>query len=522
MVWELWRRPPALRFTVFQLPKRRGGHREIAAPSRGLRALQSKLAQVLTAVYQPRESVHGFVSGRSIKTNAAPHAGQRYLLSVDIEDFFPSIHFGRVYGLLQSWPYKLNREVATTLAQICTGGRTTLPQGAPTSPVVSNMICAAMDASFEKLAKRTGCFYSRYSDDISISTSAKVFPRSLATRVGGITTIGAEVEKVLSEAGFRPNLTKVRLFSRSRRQDVTGLTTNEFVNVNRTFVRQIRAMLHAGEKFGLAAAEAQFHSRHDKRYRAPGRRRPDFVEVVAGKLAFLAMIRGRDDRLFSSLVARARNLDARFGSILTRDDAVLLLERDLSAVVLDGVEAQGTGFLLADVGLVSAAHVIADVSGTGLSEMYAHRTPGGDRARISSTLCDPALDIAVCPAPFPRLPALRAGNPDHVRVGDELTLLGFPHWTGQGGLKTTTARVVGRARTNGFDRIELDLPINRGNSGGPVLNVRGEVIGIAVTGSPDASHANRIVPINVIPARAQQLGISLPAIAPDDTAAGGD
>ena len=142
-------------YRTFHIRKKSGGVREISAPPRSLGILQSKLNTVLQLVYPPKPSAHGFVSERSILSNAMCHTGKRFVLNIDLEDFFPSVNFGRVRGMFMAHPYKLDQSAATVLARIsCDNNR--LPQGAPTSPIVSNMVCARLDGELQELAKSTG------------------------------------------------------------------------------------------------------------------------------------------------------------------------------------------------------------------------------------------------------------------------------------------------------------------------------------------------------------------------------
>jgi RNA-directed DNA polymerase len=162
------------KYESFDLPKKSGGMRRISAPTSSIKILQKRLNQVLRTVYAPRSGVHGFTLGRSIVTNADRHVKKRLVLNIDLEDFFPCIHFGRVRGMFASAPYNLPVEVAQVLAQVCTHeGR--LPQGAPTSPIVSNIVCAPLDTGLRTLAQSHGCTYTRYADDITFSTTRKHF-----------------------------------------------------------------------------------------------------------------------------------------------------------------------------------------------------------------------------------------------------------------------------------------------------------------------------------------------------------
>ncbi len=310
LVYHLYIVPPSKRYTAFDIPKKPGGVRKISAPATALKIIQRKLNQVLQHVYEPKAPVHGFICGRSIVTNAKMHRKQKrkYVFNVDLKDFFPSINFGRVRGMFMAIPYELPPPVATVLAQICCFNNE-LPQGAPTSPIVSNMICAKMDSQLRRLAQRHRCVYTRYADDITFSTSVPRFPDALAdTTSAGQVEVGGELRRIIEENGFEINRDKVRLRTIYRRQEVTGLTVNEFPNVRRKYVRQIRAMLHAWEKFGLEAAEAEFLNHYDKKHRAPQKGPPSFKHVVKGKIEFLGMVRGKDDHVYLQFRDQLRKL----------------------------------------------------------------------------------------------------------------------------------------------------------------------------------------------------------------------
>jgi len=298
LVYHLFIVPPSQQYTEFDIPKKSGGVRKISAPATALQIIQRKLNQVLQHVYEPKAPVHGFVHGRSIATNAEVHKKQKYVFSVDLEKFFPSINFGRVRGMFIAVPYNLDPAVATVLAQICCFNNQ-LPQGAPTSPIVSNMICAKMDSQLRRLAQKHRCYYTRYADDLAFSTSMPRFPPSLAVIDSlGQVEVGRELYRIIAENGFEINSDKVRLQTRNRRQEVTGLTVNRFPNVKRRYVRQIRAMLHAWEKFELEAAQADFWDRYDKKHRNPQKEPPSFKQVVKGKIEFLGMVRGKDNPIY--------------------------------------------------------------------------------------------------------------------------------------------------------------------------------------------------------------------------------
>jgi RNA-directed DNA polymerase len=310
LIYHLYIVPLSKRYVTFDIAKKSSGVRKITAPATALKIIQQKLNQVLQNVYQPKPSVHGFIYGRSIVANAEAHSKRRkkYVFNIDLIDFFPSINFGRVRGMFMAIPYERNPDVATVLAQICCFNNE-LPQGAPTSPIISNMICAKMDSQLQRLAKKHRCTYTRYADDITFSTSLSTFPSALAqTNSLGQLEVGKELCRIIKGNGFEINLSKVRLQTRNGRQEVTGLTVNEFPNVRRKYVRQIRAMLHAWEKFGLENAEAEFLLRYDKKRRSPWKKSPSFALVVKGKIEFLGMVRGKDDPIYLRFRDQLRKL----------------------------------------------------------------------------------------------------------------------------------------------------------------------------------------------------------------------
>lgn len=300
LVFHLFKTDYASRYYSFELPKRRGGTRTICAPSTSLKIIQQKLNAILQLVYSTPPAAHGFVAKRFIGTNADRHVHKGIVLNVDIVDFFGSINLGRVRGMFLYPPYSLGAEAATTLAQICCY-RNALPQGAPTSPVVSNMICARLDRALTRLARDNNLVYTRYADDISFSAEAGMLPRGIAfldSSTGGKrAAVGGRLQHIIETNGFRINTAKVKLQSPLYRQEVTGLVVNRKRNVKREFVRQIRAMIHALRKFGPEAASAEFAAKYDHK-KTRGERKPSIVNVLRGKIAFLGMIRGKEDDLY--------------------------------------------------------------------------------------------------------------------------------------------------------------------------------------------------------------------------------
>ncbi|NTV45472.1 MAG: RNA-directed DNA polymerase, partial [Chlorobiales bacterium] len=298
LIYYIHKYPHDKRYTSFQIPKKSGGVREILSPIGPLKFIQRRLSEVLLKDYKVKPSVYGFVKEKSILKNAQRHVGKRYVFNADLKDFFPSINSGRVRGMFMSPPYSLNKEVATFLTQICCHNNA-LPAGAPTSPIISNIICRSLDNQLQELAKENRCTYTRYVDDITFSTTLRSFPQSIAhINEAGQIEAGSRLNQIVSANGFQFNSKKVRLQAKNKRQEVTGLTVNEKPNITRKFSNQIRAIIHAIEKYGLEAAEKEFLAKHQKKHRNPKLPTASLLRVLKGKIDFLGMVRGKCDPLY--------------------------------------------------------------------------------------------------------------------------------------------------------------------------------------------------------------------------------
>lgn len=239
------------RYKSFAIPKRNGGVRNIVAPQDDLKKIQRKLARFLYNTHSEfiknnnikANISHGFEKNKSIITNAKIHKNKKYVLNLDIQDFFPSFNFGRVRGFfMKSKMFKFSEEMATLIAQLtCYKGA--LPQGAPTSPIISNLIFNIIDIRILPLAKKYKLHYTRYADDLTFSTNEKEFGNNESK-------FELELTKLINESGFEINKEKTRLQYYYSRQEVTGLTVNKKVNVNKQFIKLTRAMAHELYKTG--------------------------------------------------------------------------------------------------------------------------------------------------------------------------------------------------------------------------------------------------------------------------------
>lgn len=233
-------------YTKFEIPKKNGNLRTIYTPNNKLKYAQRQLGKHLYKTHldyisdrQIDQSIsHGFEKNKSIITNARIHKNKKYLLNIDILDFFSSFNFGRVQGYFhKSKEFNFSKEVSTILAQlVCYKG--SLPQGAPTSPIISNLIFNIVDIRILRLTKKYKLNYTRYADDLSFSTNNRIFEKKYISFL-------EELTNLLENSGFKINKEKTRLQYNSSRQEVTGLTTNKKINANRTFINKTRAMANS-------------------------------------------------------------------------------------------------------------------------------------------------------------------------------------------------------------------------------------------------------------------------------------
>lgn len=290
------------RYHSFQIPKKKAGEfRQIDAPNKALKSIQQVLNNILQTVHQPHHAAMGFVQGRSVATNARVHVGMKYVYNIDLKDFFPSITSGRIHARLKAAPFSINDKVASMIADLCcnkdTEGKSVLPQGAPTSPTLTNIICENLDKKLSKLASVYGLRYTRYADDITFSGMYNAFEE-------GGKFLQSMRHIVEEEEHFHINPAKTRLTHRGMRQEVTGLTVNEKPNVSRTYVKQLRTMLHIWEKQGLAAAQESFEKHYTPKVDKTDKPVPHIENVIGGKLLYMKMVKGGEDSTFQSLKSR--------------------------------------------------------------------------------------------------------------------------------------------------------------------------------------------------------------------------
>jgi retron-type reverse transcriptase len=271
-------------YVKFQVPKRSGGMRTLSAPHKTLKVAQHWILANVVGKLPVTDPAHGFVSGRGIVSNASTHVGKAVVVNLDLSDFFPSITFPRARAVFERYGY--SGCVASILALLCTESpRATvtyagtkyevataprgLPQGAPTSPGLSNQVARKLDKRLLGVAAKLGATYTRYADDITFSGGAE-----LAGKIGWLL---AKVRHIAREEGFAVNEKKTRVMRRGSAQTVTGVVVNDKPSISRDELRRLRAILHRAKTEGLDAQNREA--------------RPNFRAWLTGKIAYVSMVR---------------------------------------------------------------------------------------------------------------------------------------------------------------------------------------------------------------------------------------
>ena len=283
------------------LAKQSGGLRLIEAPKLRLKVMQRKILAQLLEQVPPHLAAHGFVKGRSVKTFVAPHVGQRVVLRMDLQNFFPSFGSARIAAVFRTLGYP--ETVAGLLAGICTNAvprdvweqasagtnkvqlqeahsvyaRPHLPQGAPSSPALANICTYRLDCRLAGLAKSVGAEYTRYADDLAFSGNDAQFERR-------IETFSIHVAAILMEEGFTVNFRKTRVMRQGVRQYLAGLVTNQRINVIRVDFDRLKATLTNCVRLGPEGQNREAH--------------PQFRSHLEGRVGFVEMINApRGERL---------------------------------------------------------------------------------------------------------------------------------------------------------------------------------------------------------------------------------
>lgn len=338
-------------YHTFPVKKKSGGVRYIEAPQVQLKYIQKRLCGILNDIYEPKKAAMGFVEKRSVVTNAAIHTNKNVVLNIDLKNFFDTIHFGRVLGVFKKPPFNFNDAIALSIAQlVCHKGK--LPQGAPTSPVISNYVCRTLDNNLTCLARKYKILYTRYCDDITLSTKAKELPQSIVSIVDGNVQLGNELKDIFTKNKFEINYEKLRLQTSHSRQMVTGLVVNEKPNILNKKYRSFRTILHYAYCNGLKeGAQKNGYFKDDL---------PDeeaFNRFLVGTINYYKMVMTVYSTKYQSL---AKKYNEMTGSELFPIPNSFETDIQNYVFIIEDLKSncRGTAFLVKNLGLVTCLHNI--------------------------------------------------------------------------------------------------------------------------------------------------------------------
>jgi retron-type reverse transcriptase len=289
-------------YNSFEIPKKTGGIRKISAPKFVLKKIQKWILNNILKKLEIDQAAHGFVPARSIVSNAYSHVKQDIIINLDLQDFFATISYPRVKKLFKSFGY--SETVSMVLALLCTepfldtidldgqiyyvrsSTKRYLPQGAPSSPTITNLLCRNLDQKLKQVANQYGFVYTRYADDLTFSASGD--SRNY------ISDIFKKIRLIILSEGFRINEKKTIIMNKSNQQKVTGVIVNQKVNISRNIVRRFRAILYQIENEGFTGKYWE-HYQNDA-----------LLSFIEGFANFIWMVNPEKGQLFREQVKRIK------------------------------------------------------------------------------------------------------------------------------------------------------------------------------------------------------------------------
>ena len=492
-------------YTSFNIKKKQGGFRKILSPCQELKKIQQGLNIILENNYIFNETVvQGFVKNHSIKTNAIIHKDSNYIVNIDLKDFFDSIHFGRVQGMFMKSPFNFSNYIATNLAKI-TCYEKKLPQGAPTSPTISNIICYRMDRKLVHLCKKNNCRYTRYADDITISTKMLYLPKKIAKFSDGQVILSNEITNIIKEEGFTINISKLQISPNNQRQEVTGLIVNEKINVKKVYIKNIRALLNNAKKYGIYLAGCKYYEKASINCSNRKNVIKKFINTLKGKIEFLKMIRGLDDYIYIKYASQFNELigydyfDTDYGLPVEK-----FIEKRIYPLISYDEEVQGTCFMVDEIGMFTSTHILISKSSFTTVKKYEEINDkneidflkeGGkpfyildhnNRRYIINpkiTKKDIETDILAYRC-ITSKKKFKINSTYEPKIGEQVYLAGYGEFKdfNSSSINYIKCNVTGHERFFKKRFICIDSKIYHGMSGGVVLNKSREAIGIIYAG----------------------------------------
>jgi retron-type reverse transcriptase len=272
----------ANRYHSFIITQKNKKERLIKSPALRLKDIQQRINSYLQSCFLPHHNSHGFLPSKSIVTNARPHINKSHILNMDLKDFFPSVEFRRVKIVLELSPFNFTDELAFLVANLCCD-EGVLPQGAPTSPILSNIVCQRLDRKLNKLAKQNRIKCTRYADDITFSSNRNIFTPFFIQKVVSI----------IETENFRVNDSKTRILNKGQRQEVTGIIVNQKLNIKREYIKEVRQILHNCKSKGIEKAMYLYQENGGENCSER-----NFFLMLKGRIEHIGLVRGKEDGIY--------------------------------------------------------------------------------------------------------------------------------------------------------------------------------------------------------------------------------
>lgn len=501
------------RYTSFSIVKRNGKEfRTISAPRHDLKRIQQLIADELAKTYNAPKCVNGFVKDRSIANNAINHTKKVSVLNIDLKDFFPSISAARVRGLFIKY-YNFPKEVADTLTNlVCHDGR--LPQGAPSSPIISNVICFPLDKALMNFASKNKCTYTRYADDLVFSTTSKYKSSSLFNQdlIKDDNSSNA-IKRIIEKNGFTINQSKIHVANKGSRQLVNGIVVNEKCNMPRSEYRALRVALNNWKQYGIekaASCYASFYPEYSGRLFDNDMVLADrFHWHIRGRLDYYTMVDSVNSvpsEPLTKLWTMYRNLCPEetvpyipAKEYAYRTEGPILSDKE----TLPNCEySEGSAFFVHSF-LFTCKHCVEALDKDISKETQLYQITNGV-AEITNVTCNAfkfnhLFDFAWAEVPATdcsKLYSAKCNLKYRVQMGETITAIGFP-----GGLRTPELIKAKVIETHSSDNnVRVDHAFIHGMSGGPVFNNRMEIIGMIVKGGESGAYTREgeFIPLHLL------------------------
>ncbi|WP_049487827.1 reverse transcriptase domain-containing protein [Streptococcus parasanguinis] len=264
-------------YTCRLIDKRNGGKRELLIPSFNLKIIQTWILNNILYTQSVSSSATGFIKGKSIVDNAEPHIGHKYIFKTDILNFFPSIKLRNIFLLFFYFGYTV--EVSYILASLCTY-EGYLPQGAPTSPYLSNLILRDFDIKLQNICSSLNYTYTRYADDITISSDTKITKFYIEYLLDTISQLLNSITYFL-----KLNLDKTKVLHPGQRKIITGVLVNKRLNVPKELLSEIRLEIYCLQKYGASNRLKAYNLKNNTDLNIASYR-----QKLYGKICFVNMI----------------------------------------------------------------------------------------------------------------------------------------------------------------------------------------------------------------------------------------